>query len=56
MNACGHHHVGQLGILGVDKHGAEFYQLTIDGSRGLKAAVGEVFGAAFSQDELADVV
>ena len=56
MNACGHHHVGHIGILGVDKHGAEFYQVTIGGSQGLQAALGKVIGPAFAQDEMADVV
>ena len=56
MNACGHHHVGHIGILGVDKHGAEFYQVTIGGSQGLNAALGKVIGPSFAQDEMADVV
>jgi len=56
MNACGHHHVGHIGILGVDKHGAEFYQVTIGGSQGLEAALGKVIGPSFAQDEMADVV
>ncbi|MGA8004936.1 MAG: nitrite/sulfite reductase, partial [Burkholderiales bacterium] len=42
MNACGHHHVGHIGILGVDKHGEEFYQLEIGGSQGAQAALGRV--------------
>ncbi|MEO8384971.1 MAG: nitrite/sulfite reductase [Betaproteobacteria bacterium] len=56
MNACGHHHVGHIGILGVDKHGAEFYQVTIGGSQGLNASLGKVIGPSFAQDEMADVV
>ncbi|MBL8510879.1 MAG: nitrite/sulfite reductase [Betaproteobacteria bacterium] len=56
MNACGHHHVGHIGILGVDKHGAEFYQVTIGGSQGLEAALGKVIGPSFAQEEMADVV
>ena len=56
MNACGHHHVGHIGILGVDKHGAEFYQVTVGGSQGLDAALGKVIGPSFAQDEMADVV
>ena len=56
MNACGHHHVGHIGILGVDKHGAEFYQVSIGGSQGLDAALGKVIGPSFAQDEMADVV
>jgi sulfite reductase (NADPH) hemoprotein beta-component len=56
MNACGHHHVGHIGILGVDKHGKEFYQVSIGGSQGLGASLGKVIGPAFAQDEMADVV
>ena len=56
MNACGHHHVGHIGILGVDKHGAEFYQVTIGGSQGADAALGKVIGPSFAQDQMADVV
>lgn len=56
MNACGHHHVGHIGILGVDKHGEEFYQVSIGGSQGLNAALGKVIGPSFAQDEMADVV
>jgi sulfite reductase (NADPH) hemoprotein beta-component len=56
MNACGHHHVGHIGILGVDKHGAEFYQVSIGGSQGLGASLGKVIGPSFAQDDMADVV
>ena len=56
MNACGHHHVGHIGILGVDKHGAEFYQVSIGGAQGLGASLGKVIGPSFAQDEMADVV
>jgi sulfite reductase (NADPH) hemoprotein beta-component len=56
MNACGHHHVGHIGILGVDKHGKEFYQLEIGGSQGPQAAIGKVLGPAFSQHEIPDAV
>ena len=56
MNACGHHHVGHIGILGVDKHGAEFYQLEIGGSQGPQAAIGKVLGPSFSQDEVPDAI
>ena len=56
MNACGHHHVGHIGILGVDKHGEEFYQVSIGGSQGLNASLGKVIGPSFAQDEMADVV
>jgi sulfite reductase (NADPH) hemoprotein beta-component len=56
MNACGHHHVGHIGILGVDKHGAEFYQVSIGGSQGLNASLGKVIGPSFAQDDMADVI
>jgi sulfite reductase (NADPH) hemoprotein beta-component len=56
MNACGHHHVGNIGILGVDKHGAEFYQVTVGGSQGLQAALGKVIGPSFAQADMPDVI
>ena len=56
MNACGHHHIGHIGILGVDKQGAEFYQVEIGGSQGLQASLGKVIGPSFSQEQVPDVV
>lgn len=56
MNACGHHHVGQIGILGVDKKGEEWYQIQIGGSPGKDAALAKVLGPAFSRDQVADTV
>ena len=56
MNACGHHHVGNIGILGVDKNGAEWYQVSIGGSQGNQASLGKVIGPSFAQTEMADVV
>ncbi len=56
MNACGHHHVGHIGILGVDKHGEEFYQVTIGGSQTAPAALGRVIGPSLKQDEVPDAV
>ena len=56
MNACGHHHVGHIGILGVDKHGEEFYQVSIGGSQGLGASLGKVIGPSFAQGDMANVV
>ena len=41
MNSCGHHHIGHIGILGVDKHGAEWYQVSIGGRQGKDAALGD---------------
>ncbi len=56
INACGHHHVGHIGILGVDKKGVEFYQISIGGSADENASIGEILGAAFSYDEIVDAV
>ena len=56
MNACGHHHVGHIGILGVDKNGAEWYQVSIGGSQGDDAALGKVIGPSFAAHEMPDVI
>ena len=56
MNACGHHHVGHIGILGVDKHGAEWYQFTLGGSADDDAALGQRLGAAVEKARVAEVV
>jgi sulfite reductase (NADPH) hemoprotein beta-component len=56
INACGHHHVGHIGILGVEKKGEEFYQLTLGGSGDETASVGEIIGPGFSYDEVVDAV
>ena len=56
INACGHHHIGHIGILGVDKAGAEFYQVTLGGSQGWNAALGKVIGPSFGQEEVPDVI
>ncbi len=56
MNACGHHHVGHIGILGVDKKGAEFYQVSLGGSAGNHAAISDILGPSFSQTEMPDIV
>jgi sulfite reductase (NADPH) hemoprotein beta-component len=56
MNACGHHHVGHIGILGVDKQGEEFYQLTLGGSAENDAAIGERLGPAVAKDQVADAI
>jgi sulfite reductase (NADPH) hemoprotein beta-component len=53
MNACGHHHVGHIGILGVDKHGEEWYQITLGGSVNGFTALGEVIGPSVPQNEVA---
>ena len=52
INACGHHHVGHIGILGVDKKGEEFYQITLGGSGDETAAIGEIVGPAFSSERV----
>ena len=56
MNACGHHHIGHIGILGVDKDGSEWYQVTIGGKQGNDASIGSVIGPSFSAEEMPDVV
>lgn len=56
INACGHHHVGHIGILGLEKKGAENYQITLGGRADSKAAIGEIVGPAFSADEITDAV
>ena len=56
MNSCGHHHVGHIGILGVDKQGAEYYQISIGGAQGNDASLGKVLGPAVSQAEVPDVI
>ncbi len=56
MNACGHHHVGHIGILGVEKRGEEWYQLTLGGSAGNDAALGDRLGAAIEKERVADVI
>ena len=56
MNACGHHHVGHIGVLGVDKNGSEWYQVSIGGRQGTSAALGKVIGPSFAADEMPDVV
>ncbi len=56
MNSCGHHHLGAIGILGVDKHGEEWYQITLGGAQGNAARIGEVIGRSFAAAEVADVI
>ncbi|GHD75695.1 nitrite/sulfite reductase [Vogesella fluminis] len=52
MNACGHHHIGNIGILGVDKNGEEWYQITLGGSQGNHTAIGKVIGPSFAQADV----
>jgi sulfite reductase (NADPH) hemoprotein beta-component len=56
INACGHHHVGNIGILGIDKQGEEFYQLMLGGDAGEQAALGKILGPAFASDEIVGAV
>jgi sulfite reductase (NADPH) hemoprotein beta-component len=56
INSCGHHHVGNIGILGVDKDGQEWYQVTLGGEQGLQAAIGKVIGPSFFASDMPDVI
>ena len=56
INSCGHHHVGNIGVLGVDKDGEEWYQITLGGEQGNDAAIGKVIGPSFYADEIPDVI
>lgn len=56
MNACGHHHIGHIGILGVDKKGQEFYQVSLGGNQGKDASLGKILGPSFAQDDMPDVI
>ncbi len=56
MNACGHHHIGNIGILGVDKNGSEWYQITLGGAQGKHSALGKVIGPSFSAAEVPGVI
>ena len=56
INACGHHHVGHIGILGVDKDGSEWYQVSIGGAQGNAAAIGKIIGPSFSAGQMPEVI
>jgi sulfite reductase (NADPH) hemoprotein beta-component len=56
MNACGHHHVGHIGILGVDKKGSEWYQISLGGNSGRDASIGQIVGPSFAAAEVPDVI
>ncbi|EHK59305.1 nitrite/sulfite reductase [Allomesorhizobium alhagi] len=56
INACGHHHVGHIGILGVEKKGAELYQVTLGGSGDENTSVGEIIGRGFGPEEITDAI
>jgi sulfite reductase (NADPH) hemoprotein beta-component len=56
MNACGHHHIGNIGILGVDKNGSEWYQITIGGKQGKDSQIGKVIGPSFEAEAVPEVI
>jgi sulfite reductase (NADPH) hemoprotein beta-component len=56
INACGHHHVGHIGILGLEKAGSEAYQITLGGSADETCSVGAITGRSFSSDEIVDAI
>ncbi|MBC7499185.1 MAG: nitrite/sulfite reductase [Herminiimonas sp.] len=56
INACGHHHVGNIGILGVDKDGAEWYQVSIGGAQGNDSSIGKIIGPSFSAQQMPTVI
>jgi sulfite reductase (NADPH) hemoprotein beta-component len=56
INACGHHHIGNIGILGVDKDGSEWYQVSIGGAQGNSAAIGKIIGPSFSALQMPEVI
>ncbi|OQX66818.1 MAG: sulfite reductase [Sorangiineae bacterium NIC37A_2] len=56
INACGHHHIGNIGILGIDKKGIEYYQLQLGGSPSDDASIGKILGPALAEDEIVDAV
>ena len=56
INACGHHHVGHIGILGVEKKGAELYQITLGGSADENTSIGEIVGRGFEPEKVTDAI
>ena len=56
MNACGHHHVGHIGILGVDKKGEEYYQISLGGSQGNSSSLGKILGPSFFREDVPSVI
>ncbi|SDC87240.1 sulfite reductase (NADPH) hemoprotein beta-component [Massilia sp. PDC64] len=56
INACGHHHVGHIGVLGVDKDGSEWYQVSIGGAQGNESAIGKIIGPSFSAPQMPEVI
>ncbi len=56
INACGHHHVGHIGILGVEKKGTELYQITVGGDATENAAIGTILGRGFVAEDVPDAI
>src|SRR5690606_13114312 len=56
INACGHHHIGNIGILGVDKDGSEWYQISLGGAQGNDSAIGKIIGPSFSAQQVPEVL
>ncbi len=56
INSCGHHHIGNIGILGVDKDGQEFYQVSLGGAQGNAASIGKIVGPSFGAEEIPKVI
>lgn len=56
INACGHHHVGNIGVLGVDKDGSEWYQVSVGGAQGINAAIGKIIGPSFAAAQMPEVI
>ena len=56
INACGHHHVGHIGLLGVEKKGAELYQITLGGSGDENTSIGEIIGRGFEPEKVTDAI
>ncbi|MDF1639059.1 nitrite/sulfite reductase [Alcanivorax jadensis] len=56
MNACGHHHIGNIGILGVNKNDEEFFQVTIGGDQGKDSRIGKIIGKAFRAEEVPEII
>lgn len=56
INACAHHHIGNIGILGVDKNGSEWYQVSLGGSQGDKSSIGKIIGPSFSAQQMPIVI
>ena len=56
INACGHHHVGHIGILGLDKKGQEYYQITLGGSSSENASIGTILGPGFAGEDVPDAI